>query len=309
MEQLTGGNVGFFTQQQVLRKKAKVIKRTQCVKKKYRHESADSNYGGDVENKITGVADMSEQEFEDAKIEFLSRLSRVDSCAIETRTFGQSCNPEWHKERCLRLTASNFGKVCKMRSTTNTAKTVEHILHSKSFLTSLPPPLLYGIENESIAIQKFQEQTGIDVLKCGLFIDKENPFLAASPDGLIGSDAIVEVKCPYGSRNFTIENAIVDKTLDYLTLGNDGHIALKPTHNYMYQIQGQLHITKRDICYFIVYTKLDLMYCKIERDDLFWVDKMQLYLEKFYMKALLPEIVDSRVKRNQPLRNLKIKDL
>lgn len=196
-----------------------------------------------------------------------------------------------------------------MRSTTNTAKTVEHILHSKSFLTSLPPPLLYGIENESIAIQKFQEQTGIDVLKCGLFIDKENPFLAASPDGLIGSDAIVEVKCPYASRNYTIENAIVDKTLDYLTLGNDGHIALKPTHNYMYQIQGQLHITKRDICYFIVYTKLDLMYCKIERDDLFWVDKMQLYLEKFYMKALLPEIVDSRVKRNQPLRNLKIKDL
>jgi hypothetical protein len=32
----------------------------------------------------------------------------------------------------------------------------------------------------------------------------------------------------------------------------------------MFQIQGQLHITKRDTCYFIVYTKVDLKFCIIK---------------------------------------------
>ena len=31
---------------------------------------------------------------------------------------------------------------------------------------------------------------------CGLFVDVEKSFLAASPDGLVGEEAVVEVKCP-----------------------------------------------------------------------------------------------------------------
>jgi hypothetical protein len=52
----------------------------------------------------------------------------------------------------------------------------------------------------------------------------------------------------------------------------------------MYQVQGQLHITNRKKCYFIVYTQCDLKYCIIEKDDSkYWYGKMIDALEKFYM--------------------------
>nr|CAD7418951.1 unnamed protein product [Timema cristinae] len=41
-----------------------------------------------------------------------------------------------------------------------------------------------------------QLQINIDVTNCGLFVDKDQPFLAASPNGLVGDNEIVEIKCP-----------------------------------------------------------------------------------------------------------------
>jgi hypothetical protein len=46
---------------------------------------------------------------------------------------------------------------------------------------------------------------------CGLFISEHHPFLAASPDGVIGDDGLIEIKCPYTARDFTPENAIISK--------------------------------------------------------------------------------------------------
>lgn len=33
--------------------------------------------------------------------------------------------------------------------------------------------------------------------ECGLFIMKDRPYLAASPDRLLGTMTVLEVKCPY----------------------------------------------------------------------------------------------------------------
>nr|CAD7461177.1 unnamed protein product [Timema tahoe] len=54
----------------------------------------------------------------------------------------------------------------------------------------------YGIDNEPFAKAMLQLQMNIDVTNCGLFVDQDQPFLAARPDGLIGDDEIVEIKCP-----------------------------------------------------------------------------------------------------------------
>ena len=72
----------------------------------------------------------------------------------------------------------------------------------------------------------------------------------------------------------------------------------------MYQVQGQLHITEKELCYFVVYTHKEFKYCIIQRDDKFWAYNMVEPLEKFYLYALLPEIVDSRYKRSQPIRQI-----
>ena len=42
------------------------------------------------------------------------------------------------------------------------------------------------------------------MIPCGLFI-RSDYYLAVTPDGLVGDNAIVEVKCPYTGINSMIE--------------------------------------------------------------------------------------------------------
>lgn len=43
------------------------------------------------------------------------------------------------------------------------------------------------------------------------------PYLAVSPDGLIGEDAILEIKCPLSIKELTPEEAISQNKLKYMT--------------------------------------------------------------------------------------------
>ncbi|GBP79799.1 hypothetical protein EVAR_56855_1 [Eumeta japonica] len=45
-------------------------------------------------------------------------------------------------------------------------------------------------------IEQLAVQERVNIEPCGIFIDEELPFIGASPDGLIGSDTCVEIKCP-----------------------------------------------------------------------------------------------------------------
>ncbi|KAG8267556.1 hypothetical protein J6590_048175 [Homalodisca vitripennis] len=51
----------------------------------------------------------------------------------------------------------------------------------------------YGIENESSAINTLENFLGIKVEECGLFVDSEILYLAASSDGIHGSKCLVEL--------------------------------------------------------------------------------------------------------------------
>jgi hypothetical protein len=104
------------------------------------------------------------------------------------------------------------------------------------------------------------------------------------------------------AREITIEEGIKNKIIDYLTIDDEKYIKLKTSHQYYYQVQGQLHVTNRNICYFVVYTPTkekfnsNLKYCIIKKDDRFWCENIENHLEEFYFGALLPELVDPRHK-------------
>jgi len=157
-----------------------------------------------------------------------------------------------------------------------------------------------------VALEDLQA-TGMDVADCGLFIDEKYPFLGATPDGLLGEDGLVEIKCPSAAQNLTPEEAIIlnkGNCWNFWTRNKDQQITgVNKNHDYFYQIQGQLHITKRSYCKFVVWTPKGMKIETIKRDDSFWADKMEDKLVRFYNDCILPEIVDPRRSRNMPIRN------
>ena len=54
---------------------------------------------------------------------------------------------------------------------------------------------------EDIARDYYEYHTGNEVTETGLIVHPTHQFLAASPDGLIGLDGCIEIKCPYPKYN------------------------------------------------------------------------------------------------------------
>lgn len=269
----------------------------------------DKNYGTSSCTK----PDMDDQNFlfeRDKTLETL-KMNQTLRSEIERKTKNQHACSDWNQYRALMLTASNFGRVCCARSPESYTGIVNSILYTN--ISNLKQ-VAHGSFYEKNAIKKLEEQEGITVKKCGLFIDEDLSFLGASPDGLVGEDAIVEVKCPYSIFEKNIEEAIMNNKLTMWSKERKSAkkgpnfvpkiTGINRRHKWYYQVQGQLHITKRNLCYFAIWVgdDLPLRVEKIYRDDCFWETKMKNHLITFYNSALLTELVDSRMKRSMSLR-------
>ncbi|KAG8233224.1 hypothetical protein J437_LFUL012429 [Ladona fulva] len=145
------------------------------------------------------------------------------------------------------------------------------------------------------------QESNIKVTPAGLFIDEDKPYLAATPDGLIGEDGVVEIKCPYSLEKMSPAEGIASGRIEYCIM-KDGHLILKKNHDYMYQIQGQLHITRRKFCIFALWSPKGMLTQTIEKDGSFWSNSMESKLEKFYMECLLPEIIERRYPRGLTIK-------
>ena len=123
------------------------------------------------------------------------------------------------------------------------------------------------------------------MIPCGLFI-RSDYYLAVTPDGLVGDNAIVEVKCPYTGKNSLIEPSPMSPCVEM----RDTDLLLKKAHSYYDQVQGQLFITKRSTCIFIVYTKVDLRTIRVDLDieycETCLIPKLKLFYEKFFLEYI-----------------------
>src|SRR5579863_7707284 len=197
-------------------------------------------------------------------------ISKAERDEIEMKTRGQRDNPAWIEARKNRLTASTFASICKSRDVKATAKALEKNKDRPLYTKAV----LYGQKTESIAIKAYQQVTGINVTPCGLFVNLEHSYIAASPDGVTSDGGIIEVKCPYSAREMTVAEA--EKKIKNFYI-KDGK--LKRTHDYYYQIQGELHCTGAKYCNFIVYTSKDILVERIYPDNELWESKIFPSLE------------------------------
>ncbi|XP_074032854.1 uncharacterized protein [Leptinotarsa decemlineata] len=182
-----------------------------------------------------------------------------------------------------------------MRKTTSCVNKVKNLLYA-TFRGN--ENTKYGREHEPFAIRQLKK-----IEPCGMFIDEYDYIFGASPDGLIRDDAIVEVKCPKTASKMHPKEAIEQKIINFCTLDENLHLQLKQNHNYYYQVQGQLHITQRSLCYFVIWTPLGILVEKIIKDDSFWTNKMKPKFENVYNSCLLPELIDPRYPRKLEIRN------
>lgn len=277
------------------------------VKRKTRNitfNKPDEDYGEQCKK-----PDVTDEVLEKLKENFVNSLKKTseERAMIERQTILQRDSSEWMELRRSLLTASNFGRVIKRKLTTRCANLVKDILYKTNI--DHVASIKHGLLNEKTAIMQLAKQTGIAIEPCGLFLDEDLPFLGATPDGIISDDTIVEVKCPISAYKLGLDEAIEKKKINFW-LKDKGCSKLNKNHNWYYQVQGQLHISKRQKCLFAVWSSEteELKTELILKDDMFWHNKMKDKLEAFYMKCLLPEIVDPRSTRNLPIREPGIRD-
>lgn len=206
-----------------------------------------------------------------------------------------------------------FGKVCKLRESTSRKKVAKEILFGTF---SGNAATRYGIQHEEVAKEQLEKVIGKKIKNSGLIVDYSLPFLAASPDGLVGNNALVEIKCPASAKGMNPEDGIISNKIKSCEIKN-GQLYLKRNHNFYYQVQGQLHIACKLYCYFCIWTPVGLytyllctyyrvrysiiiiqfiftglMIEKIKRDDSFWKSKMENQLHLFYSESMLPELLN-----------------
>ncbi|KAL0895959.1 hypothetical protein ABMA27_011961 [Loxostege sticticalis] len=225
----------------------------------------------------------------------LKNVTSAQIADVERNTRDQASSPEWHERRSCRITASMFYSVCHSKSYSTAL--LQRIFAPKTVHTRA---IIHGVTNEVVALSQYELYLGVLVEKCGLFISAEYPFLGASPDGFLGEDTIIEIKCPYSSR----KSLINEITVPYL-YNNNGELALKKKHPYYAQVQGQLYCTGRQYCNFIVYTFVDMKVIFINKDDSY-INEMLNNLINFYIHHLEPAILNKymykdylKVKKNR----------
>ena len=222
---------------------------------------------------------------------------------IENDTRQQADCPEWLIERRKRITASMVGGIAKMRSTTKRAKKVENLLYTKfrgNAATRYGAAMEETAKREYQAYQQQHGHPGLTVDSSRLWISSDDPWLAASPDGLVNdlSDAshplgLLEIKNPHSIRSQTLTEASKKPGFCLEQNKNDSSFQLKTRHDYYYQVQTQLYCTGRHWCDFGLRTDNDLHIERIYIDTT-WQHTNIPKLKKFYFTALLPELASPR---------------
>lgn len=170
---------------------------------------------------------------------------------------------EWLEARCGLVTASRMGDVLaklKRKDGESAARynyKVQLLCEGLTGRTTeqyVSPEMLWGIENEPLARTAYEIQTGNEVELTGLWLHPRIDRSAASPDGLIGKDGLVEFKAPKTSTH-----------IEYLLAG------VVPDE-YEPQMAWQMACTGRKWVDFVSYDNrlpehLQLFIVRLPRDD------------------------------------------
>jgi len=170
-------------------------------------------------------------------------------------------SPEWFEQRLGKVTASKIADVMATVKTGEAASRANYRIklalerltgkREESFTTTA---MDHGTEYEPVARALYEVYRDVEVSEVGLIDHPTIPMAGASPDGLIGDDGCLEIKCFQPANHTT-----------YL-------LTRKIEKKYMLQMQFQMACTGRQWCDFVAYQPffpdhLQILIIRVPRDD------------------------------------------
>jgi putative phage-type endonuclease len=168
---------------------------------------------------------------------------------------------EWYAARCGSLGASQLNEA--LATTKNGWGASRENLKNRIIaerLTGSPTEtfqnaaMIWGVETEDQARKAYESETGTFVEEMGIAFHPDLKHTHASPDGLVGEDGLIEIKCP-------------NTTTHIETLKSE-----KVPAKYMNQMLWQMRCTDRAWCDYVSFdprlpAHLQLFVKRVERDD------------------------------------------
>ena len=195
---------------------------------------------------------------------------------------------EWLQARCGKVTASRISDVvAKTKSGYGSSRANYMAELIAERMTGRPAgsftnaAMQWGTETEPMAREQYEMHEFVDVEQVGLIDHPQIEMSGASPDGLVGDDGLVEIKCPNTATHIDtlLGQSISDK--------------------YIKQMQWQMACTDRKWCDFVSYDprmpdRHALFVKRVERDQEM-IDNLEHEVEKFLSE------VSEKIKRLESL--------
>jgi len=128
---------------------------------------------------------------------------------------------QWFRQRRGKLTASNLGQAvgltpwgspqalaAQLRKDVEPAEDADKPMEPKepqepkepNVLKRKNPALAWGTNKEPNGVLEYVSATGTHVEPTGFWAHADLDWLGGSPDGLLGTDGLLEIKCPYSRK-------------------------------------------------------------------------------------------------------------
>jgi predicted phage-related endonuclease len=133
-----------------------------------------------------------------------------------------------------------------------------------------------GTDLEPIARMTYELNTGNEVTEAEFIVHPEYSAMGASPDGFVGDDGLIEIKCPNTAKHLAC-------------IQSDSY-----NKQYYPQMQFQMACTGRKWCDFVscddrLPDELQLFVCRVERSE-DYINGMMDEVMKFLAELLTLEI-------------------
>jgi putative phage-type endonuclease len=171
-------------------------------------------------------------------------------------------SPEWLALRVGKITGSRFKAVMdrsKRNGTPNAPRRKLVATLREELRTGFPEPFVeneymaHGTRCEPLALAAYKFITGATVEHAAFVQHMEIPYVGYSPDGFIGPDGLLEIKCPALEPRHT-------RTVD----------SQKCPDDYLAQVQGGMWVCGLDWCDFVSYfPSVSVEVVRVQRDPEF----------------------------------------